>query len=282
MLSLCGLLAGVLAAGAQTVDAIQGILPVTDPAMTVSLNGAWKLKVVEGITESHEVPPCDASWGEIPVPGCWEVYGFSQPAYDSPKPLTGFYRTEIAVPAQWSGQRIVLRLDGVLYGYDLWINGREVGSWRSAYNTALFDITPFIDRRKPVQQLAMRVITQFRGSDFDYNDDWTPCGIFRDVTLMAVPETHLADLTVRTSNSGSVEVTAEVAHADSKTVTRRGVWWGPTGWRTPTCGRLRRLIFIRFAPHSPEKTRHCRCFTISSDSVNCLSRATSCSSMGCP
>ncbi len=223
MLSLCGLLAGVLAAGAQTVDAFQGILPVTDPAMTVSLNGAWKLKVVEGITKSHEVPSCDASWGEIPVPGCWEVYGFCQSAYDSPKPLTGFYRTEFAVPAQWSGQHIVLRLDGVLYGYDLWINGREVGSWRSAYNTALFDITPFIDRRKPVQQLAMRVITQFRGSDFDYNDDWTPCGIFRDVTLMAVPETHLADLTIRTSNSGEVEVTAEVAHADSKTVVRHEI-----------------------------------------------------------
>lgn len=204
-------------------DAFQGILPVTDPAMRRSLNGRWQLKVVEGITADATVPQPDATWATIPVPGCWEAYGFCQPSYDKARALTGFYRTAFRVPEAWRGLRIVLRLDGVLYGYDLWLNGRAVGSWRSAYNSALFDITDFIDQRAGSQQLAMRVITQFRGSDFDYNDDWAPCGIFRDVTLMAVPHTHLADLTIHTRNSGQVQVDAPVANATRGTEVRHEI-----------------------------------------------------------
>ena len=206
-----------LTSDAQVRDAFQGILPVTDPAMMRSLNGEWNLKVVDGISNDTTVPALDETWGKIPVPGCWEQYGFSQPSYDKALPLTGYYRTSFNVPREWKGKRIVLRLDGVLYGYDLFVNGKAAGSWRSGYNTALFDITDHLKAGTP-NQLAMRVITQFPGSDFDYNDDWAPCGIFRDVTLMAVPETHLSDLTITTKNSGEVNVETKVA-GEGATVT---------------------------------------------------------------
>ena len=124
--------------------------------------------------------------------------------------MTGYYRTRFSVPEAWRGHRIVLRFDGVLYGYDLWVNGRRAGSWRSGYNTALFDITSFLNQKSAQQELALRVISQFPGSDFDYNDDWAPNGIFRDVELMAVPETHLSDLTIRTKNTGEVRVETSV------------------------------------------------------------------------
>lgn len=201
---------------AQGNDAFQEILPVTDPAMKKSLNGEWGLKVIDGITENPTVPGVDDSWGRIPVPGCWETYGFCKPKYDSPNALTGYYRTTFAVPSAWQGQRIVLRFDGVLYGYDLWVNGKQAGSWRSAYNTALFDITDYLKKGEK-QELAMRVISQFPGSDFDYNDDWAPNGIFRDVTLMAVPNTHLADLTIHTKNTGEVSVDTKIANANKQT-----------------------------------------------------------------
>ncbi|MDE6011780.1 MAG: DUF4981 domain-containing protein, partial [Prevotella sp.] len=191
---------------AQVVDAFQGILPVTDPAMKRSLNGEWQLKVVDGITNDTTVPAVDETWGTIPVPGCWEAYGFCKPNYDKANPLTGYYCTSFTIPAEWKGLRTVLRFDGVLYGYDLWVNGKAVGSWRSGYNTALFDITPYINRKSSNQKLALRVTTRFPGSDFDYNDDWAPAGIFRDVTLIAVPQTHLSDLTIHTKNTGEVSV----------------------------------------------------------------------------
>ena len=128
---------------AQVNDAFQGVLPVTDPMMRKSLNGEWQLKVIKGIADNQTVPAQDGSWGKIPVPGCWEAYGYCKPSYDKANPLTGYYRTTFSVPTEWKGKRIVLRLDGVLYGYDLWINGKKAGSWRSGYNTALFDITPY-------------------------------------------------------------------------------------------------------------------------------------------
>ena len=201
----------MLGMNAQVVDAFQGILPVTDPTMKKSLNGKWNLKVVEGITDDTTVPTTDDSWRMIPVPGCWEAYGFCKPRYDSPNPLTGYYRTSFTIPEEWKGMRTVLCFDGVLYGYDLWVNGKAVGSWRSGYNTALFDITPYINKKSDRQELALRVISQFRGSDFDYNDDWAPNGIFRDVTLMAVPEVHLVDLTIHTKNTGEVNVKTSIA-----------------------------------------------------------------------
>ena len=208
----------------QADDAFHGILPVTDRTMTRSLNGEWALKVIEGTADTDEVPAQDGSWGKIPVPGCWEAYAYCKPSYDKANTLTGYYRTTFSVPTEWKGKRIVLRLDGVLYGYDLWINGKKAGSWRSGYNTALFDITPYINKKNGEQELAMKVITRFPGSDFDYNDDWAPSGIFRDVTLMAVPETHLSDLTIHAKLSGEVSVDTEITNAKKGTTVKHEIY----------------------------------------------------------
>ena len=222
---MCGMaVLALFSTAMQADDAFHGILPVTDRTMTRSLNGEWALKVIEGTADTDEVPAQDGSWGKIPVPGCWEAYGYCKPSYDKANPLTGYYRTTFSVPTEWKGKRIVLRLDGVLYGYDLWINGKKAGSWRSGYNTALFDITPYINKKRGSQELAMKVITRFPGSDFDYNDDWAPSGIFRDVTLMAVPETHLSDLTIHAKLSGEVSVDTEIANAKKGTTVKHEIY----------------------------------------------------------
>lgn len=41
----------------------------------------------------------------------------------------------------------------------------------------------------------MHVYSHYKGFEFDCFDDWAPMGIFRDVTLFTVPDTHLADTT---------------------------------------------------------------------------------------
>lgn len=215
--------ASTLCANAQDSnvrDAFSDIWPVDDHAKTICLNGTWSLKVTEGTSRDSIVPAKDNSWKSIPVPGCWEVYGFCKSTYKKAAPLTGYYRTEFNVPKEWHDGRTVLRFDGVLYGYDLWINGKYAGKWRSGYNTALFDITPFLNKGE-AQELAMRVITTFPGSDFDYNDDWAPSGIFRDVTLFCVPETHLSDFKIETKelSEGSATMKFDFKVAGAKKVT---------------------------------------------------------------
>ena len=78
---------------AQVADALKGVWPVSDKQTMRSLNGEWQLKVINGIDSCKEVPRVDASWGKIPVPGCWEAYGFCEPRYSFPDSLTGYYRT---------------------------------------------------------------------------------------------------------------------------------------------------------------------------------------------
>jgi len=205
---------------AQVTDAFKGVWPVTDKAVMRSLNGEWHLKVIKGIDGNKTVPAVDETWDKIPVPGCWEAYGFCEPKYDYPDSLTGYYRSSFTVPAKWKGQQIIIRLDGVLRGYDLWLNDQYVGSWESGYNTCQFDLTPYLTKKAfkgEAQQLAMRVYSQFKGYEFDCFDDWATMGIFRDVTLMAVPKIHLSDLTVTTKMNGEVTVKAEIANATRNT-----------------------------------------------------------------
>ena len=97
-LTIVLLLALSLCSQAQVKDAFSGILPVTDRTQTQSLNGTWQLKVIEGISDKADVPQADATWGTIPVPGCWEAYGFCKPSYDHAAALTGYYRTAFTLP----------------------------------------------------------------------------------------------------------------------------------------------------------------------------------------
>lgn len=196
----------------EVYDAFQGILPVTDATVQKSLNGIWQLKVMKGITSDTSVPTADGSWRTIPVPGCWEAYGFCTPRYNYPDSLTGYYRTSFTVPENWQKQHVVLRMDGVLRAYDLWLNGQYVGKWESAYNTRLWDITPYL-KKDGTQELAMRVYSRYKGYEFDCYDDWAPMGIFRDVTLFTVPESHLSDVAVQALPDGHVSVDVQVAHA---------------------------------------------------------------------
>ncbi|NJO03959.1 MAG: hypothetical protein HC880_21820 [Bacteroidia bacterium] len=90
----------------------------------------------------------DSAWGSIPVPANWEMLGYEEPHYFYPdtKPR-GLYRVSFRMPAQWQDQYTHLRLEGVSFGYTLWINGHQLGSWHSAFQPAQFLIEPFIKKR---------------------------------------------------------------------------------------------------------------------------------------
>lgn len=197
---------------AQVSDALKDIWPITDSAKKMSLNGKWNIKVIKGIGDDKTVPAQDNTWTNIDVPGCWEAYGLCKAKYSFPDSLTGYYRTSFTIPDEWKGERIGIRLDGVLRGYDLWINNKYVGTWECGYNTCQFDITPYL-QKKGKQELAMRVYSRFRGFEFDCYDDWVPMGIDRDVTLFAYPNTHISDIRVDTKMDGSVNIDATIANA---------------------------------------------------------------------
>ncbi|MFT4177081.1 MAG: glycoside hydrolase family 2 TIM barrel-domain containing protein [Luteolibacter sp.] len=233
LLSLCLALCGGLVS-AQPVD----VLPAQTKENTQSLNGVWSFKYLEGSELGGDAgfsePTFDvSSWKTIPVPSHWELQGFAEPQYaDDVKEGFGLYRRTFSLPESWKEKRVFLRFDGVLYGFTAYVNGKAVGGWASGFNTSTFDIT---DALQPGEnQIAVRVTTRSKGWEFDNMDCWALSGIYRDVTLFALPRHHLKDYTSRTTLNADGSATLALDFVATATGTVSGTLTSPDGKTTET------------------------------------------------
>jgi len=205
------------------------VLPVRASEGAVLLNGEWKFKYLPTLDAGADTDFFQpffnvAAWKTIPVPGHWELHGFTEPQYASgTKKGLGLYRRTFRMAKAWQGQRVFLRFDGVLFGLTAYVNGKQVGEWASSFNPVTFDITDALLPRDADNVLAVRVTTRSKGWDFDTMDCWGLSGIFRDVTLFALPEIHFNDYTARTALNpdGSAELQLEAIASASATVAGR-------------------------------------------------------------
>lgn len=199
------------------------------------LNGMWKFDYSETPAEAPEGfygQDFDAgAWDEIGVPSSWQMQGYGRPHYTNvlyPFPVdpprvptenpTGSYRRDFDIPASWQDRQIVLRFDGVDSAFYVWVNGRQVGFSKGSRIPAEFDITAYVKPGKNL--LAVRVYQWSDGSYCEDQDMWWLSGIFRDVSLIANPKTHISDVRVRTSfdetyTDATLSVHAEIANAAS-------------------------------------------------------------------
>ncbi|HOG46967.1 MAG TPA: glycoside hydrolase family 2 TIM barrel-domain containing protein [Anaerolineae bacterium] len=196
------------------------------------LNGTWKFRYAPNPATAPadlaEPALDDSGWDDIAVPGNWQLQGYDRPIYvnvqypfdpddyphvphdDNP---TGSYRCRLEVPAAWAGRRILLVFDGVDSACHVWVNGHAVGYSQDSRLPAEFDITPYV--RPGDNLLAVRVYRWCDGSWLEDQDMWRLSGIFRDVSLMAMPPLHLWDFVVVTGLDGgytdaTLKVTARV------------------------------------------------------------------------
>ena len=193
------------------------IYPDHDAGYAVTLNGNWQFKYLPGLEAGADAgftaPAFDVRrWSSIAVPANWELQGHAEPRYgDQLEDGLGLYRRTFDTPSHWQGRRTYLRFDGVAFGYQVWLNGKQVGaSGASAFNRHTFDVTDFVLASNNV--LAVRVTTKPLGYEFDLNDDWSLSGIYRDVTLISLPATHVQDINTRTVIRGdSAQLELDVA-----------------------------------------------------------------------
>lgn len=139
----------------------------------------------------------DKTWDTVSVPSNWEMAGYSIPTYDSVDNSVGMYRRTVSVPAAWAGRRIYWHFDGALDGAEVFINGQKAGYHESGYTAWDIDLTGLV---KPGQRnlFAVRVSKSTPSSDCETGDFQAMGGIYRDTSLIAVPQTHVHDITVRT------------------------------------------------------------------------------------
>lgn len=215
------------------------IYPVRKGEWAKSLNGAWKFKYIPSLNTADDSLFCHKEfnvegWDSILVPGNWDIQGFGkyydvpteesvayslqnnnkgQYTYNSVKEGTGLYRTQFTIPASWVNRQTYILFDGVLYTARIYVNGKYVGYWASAYNPVTFDITKYLSEDEN-NILAVEVTSGGKGSDFDINDQWAFYGIFRNVTLFSTSQTHFNDYVFKTTldknNNANVSVSADV------------------------------------------------------------------------
>ncbi|MFT4176601.1 MAG: glycoside hydrolase family 2 TIM barrel-domain containing protein [Luteolibacter sp.] len=225
LVACVGMLAGSWIAHAQPTD----VWLKPKAGNNQSLNGKWTFKYLPSLDLKecegfHQTSFDTSAWSEIPVPSHWEMHGFTEPQYaGGVVEGLGLYRKKFRVPANWKGERVFLRFEGVLYGLTAWVNGKNVGEWGSSYNQVTFDITDALLDSGRDNLLAVQVTTRNKGWNFDNMDCWGLSGIYRDVTLFSAPQSHFKDYTVSTelAADGSAQVKLDVIANRSGSVVGR-------------------------------------------------------------
>lgn len=69
---------------------------------------------------------------------------------------TYWFRTEFKVPAEYSGRRVWLQVDGINYRAEIWVNGHLLGNMSGMFRPGSFDITEFVKAGKK-NGLAIKV-----------------------------------------------------------------------------------------------------------------------------
>lgn len=183
----------------------------------MTLNGPWKFFWVR----DADARPADfwkpgfndKGWGDMPVPGIWELNGYGDPIYvnvgyawreqfrnDPPRvPVennhVGSYRREITVPADWNGKEIFAHFGSVTSNMYLWVNGRYVGYSEDSKLEAEFNLTPYL---KPGREnlIAFQVFRWCDGTYLEDQDFLRYSGVGRDCYLYARGKKRIEDIRV--------------------------------------------------------------------------------------
>ncbi|WP_316753174.1 glycoside hydrolase family 2 TIM barrel-domain containing protein [Pedobacter gandavensis] len=155
-----------------------------DPALKMSLNGAWQFS--ENIDKPAGKP--------IQVPGEWVMQGFTVNTGE-----TAIYSKTFLLP-NWKDKRIKLKFDGVSSHAVVKINGHKVAEHEGSFVPFEADVTNFLQPGQNLLEVEVQALTvsDFLACTSQYAAH-TVGGILRKVTLFALPETNIADLSVVTT-----------------------------------------------------------------------------------
>ena len=92
--------------------------------------------------------------------------------------------------------RVILHLAGVEAAVLVYFNGHEIGYAEDSFTPSAFDVSRAV--RVGENRLVLRVFKRCSGSWLEDQDFWRYSGIHRSVSLHFWPESHLADVRVRT------------------------------------------------------------------------------------
>ncbi len=146
--------------------------------------------------EGAEAPAFnDAAFQRVTLPHTNIVlpwHSFDDKSYE----FVSVYRRHFQAPAAWKGKRVFVDFSGAMTASTVSINGYAFEEYRGGYTPFSFELTPHLKFGGP-NILAVRLDSTERAAipPFGHSIDYlTFGGIYRDVELRVVPETHLANV----------------------------------------------------------------------------------------
>jgi hypothetical protein len=230
----------------QDLDAGDLPLRLTLPSSlepAASLSGTWKF--APDPPQDFSRPDFDdAAWSPISVPSHWRLKGFR--SWDG----VGGYRRHVQIPEAWKGRRIKIHFDGVYSGAEVWFNGRRAGWHEGGFTPFEVDVTNDLNDRDNV--LALRVTERTRSSFLDSMSsyaDFELAGIMRDISIFAVPATHVERMQVSTLfdanyRNATIRIDLALVNESNRRLSRGEISWelrSPEG--APVGARIAPLRF---------------------------------------
>lgn len=168
-----------------------------------------------------------------PVPSNWAVLGYEEPVYrgfPNDEASEGFYMKKFKAPKSFRGKRILLHFGGVWNSAEVWVNGHWVGRHDSGYTSFSYNVSDYV-KGDTLNTIAVRVRQVYPGYKTDTYDDWTLGGIYRDVTLEAMPRKQWIDnvrvLTSFNKDYSEADVTVRTIVANTTKNTLPGNYQSP-------------------------------------------------------
>lgn len=166
------------------------------------LNGEWDFEIDHGCSgKDREFYKRDSLNGKINVPFCPESV-LSGVGYTDFMDCV-WYQKAIAIPADWTGKRVLLHFGAVDYAATVYVNGKEVGKHVGGYISFSFDITDFLQEGENRITLCaedyLRNGNQPRGKQSDRHNSYgclytRTTGIWQTVWLEAVDKAHITNI----------------------------------------------------------------------------------------
>ena len=183
----------------------------------ISLNGVWNFSYAQNYDlapKGFEKEEYDCRyWEKIKVPGHIQMQGYDIPHYtNTAYPWDGkenvalgelpvkfnpvaTYVKYFTVDKKYVGKQIRISFQGVESGAAVWLNGKYVGYFENSFDPAEFDISNLL--KVGENKLAVQVFKWTAGSWCEDQDFFRFSGIYRDVYLYVVPDTHIEDIKIR-------------------------------------------------------------------------------------
>ncbi len=200
-----------------------------------SLDGIWKFAYAPNIGSAipgfQENDYDCRDWADIRVPAHIQMEGYDEPKYvnvqypwDGHEEIdpgeipvrfnpTASYVKYFTVPEKMNGRRIFISFQGVESGFALWLNGKYVGYSEDSFTPSEWELTDLLHSGE--NKLAVQDFKWTSGSWCEDQDFFRFSGIFREVYLYTIPDTHVDDIRINTLldkqyENAKLEVTTKV------------------------------------------------------------------------